>query len=628
MSENENVSNNQQPRPSSSRRRSGGGRHGGMGMMPGEKAKDFKGTLKKFLNYIGKYKVRVIFVILCAIGSTIFTIVGPKILSKATNKLFEGLMGMVTGTGTGIDFGYISGIILTLIALYVASLILSYAQGFLMSRVSTGVVYNLRKDISEKINKLPIKYFDKKTHGEVLSYVSNDIDTINQTLTQGLTQSITSVVTFLGILIMMFTINWQMTLVAVGMVLLNFIFFPIIMGKSQKYFKGQQEHLGHVNGHIEEMYGSHIIVKAFNGEEDSLKTFNEHNENLYKSAWKAQFLSGIIYPITLFIGNLGYVVITILGGYLASKGTINVGDIQAFMQYIRQFTQPIAQIANISNVFQQTMASAERVFEFLEEEEEVKETENPVSTDNIKGGIEFKNVNFGYDPEKTIIHNFSAKVEPGHKIAIVGPTGAGKTTIVKLLMRFYDVNKGEVLLDGNNIKDFTRNGLRSQFAMVLQDTWLYNTSVMENIRYGKLDASDEDVINAAKTAQVDHFVHTLPEGYNMLLNEEASNISNGQKQLLTIARAVLADPKVLILDEATSSVDTRTEILIQTAMDNVMKGRTSFIIAHRLSTIRNADIILVMNEGDIVEQGNHDELLAKNGVYANLYNSQFEVEAE
>ena len=601
--------------------------HGPMGGA-GEKAKDFKGTSKKLLNYLGKYKVSIAVVILFAIASTIFTIVGPKILGKATTKLFEGVMEMVGGSGAGIDFGYIGMILGSLLGLYIISALFSYIQGFLMSGVSMKVTYNLRRDISVKIHKLPLKYFDQRSYGEVLSHITNDVDSVSQTLNQSLTQIITSATTLVGILVMMLSISWQMTLVALCIIPISLIFVLFIVKRSQKYFKSQQDYLGHVNGHVEEMYGAHTLVKAFNGEEQSGKTFDQYNEKLYTSAWKAQFLSGLMQPVMNFIGNLGYVAVCILGGYLAIQGRISVGDIQAFIQYVRQFTQPITQVANISNILQQTMASAERVFEFLDEKEEEPDTDHPASIENIQGSVEFKHVKFGYHSDRIIIKDFSASIKPGQKVAIVGPTGAGKTTMVKLLMRFYDVNSGEILVDGVNIKDFARNDLRSLFGMVLQDTWLYNDTIKENIRYGRLDATDEEIYAAAKAAQVHHFVRTLPGHYNMVLNEEASNVSQGEKQLLTIARAILADPKILILDEATSSVDTRTEVLIQKAMDNLMKGRTSFIIAHRLSTIRDADLILVMRDGDIVEQGTHQELLEKGGFYANLYNSQFERQEE
>lgn len=613
-----------------------GGPMGGMGSV--EKAKDLKGTFRKLMKYIAQYRVSLIVVFFCAILSTIFTIIGPKILGKATTKLFEGVMGMITGSGSGIDFSAIAEILIFLMLLYVVSLVFSYIQGYIMSGVSMKVTYNLRNELAQKINKLPLSYFDKVNNGEVLSRITNDIDTLSQSLNQSVTQIITSITTLIGILIMMITISWQMTLVALCIIPVSTLFVFFVVSRSQKYFSQQQEYLGHVNGHIEEMYGGHVVVKAYNGEEKSVQQFDEYNDTLYVSSWKSQFLSGMLMPIMNSIANIGYVGICILGGYLAVHRGLAVGDIQAFIQYVRQFTQPITQIANISNVLQQTMAASERVFEFLEEEEEVAENPNPIrlnygeepSNDDmildVKGSVQFAHVHFGYTPDKVIVNDFSANIEPGKKVAIVGPTGAGKTTIVKLLMRFYDVNDGAILIDGYNIKDFTRNELRSLFGMVLQDTWLYNGSIMENIRYGKLDATDEQVIKAAKAAQVDHFVHTLPDGYNMVLNEEASNVSQGQKQLLTIARAILSDPKILILDEATSSVDTRTEILIQRAMDNLMKGRTSFIIAHRLSTIKDANLILVMKDGDIVEQGTHEELLVQNGFYSGLYNSQFEHE--
>ncbi|MEF3308511.1 ABC transporter ATP-binding protein [Paenibacillus sp. GYB004] len=601
-----------------------GGGPGGPGMMmPGEKAKDFKGTFKKLISYLGKYKIAVSLVILFAIGSTIFNILGPKILGEATTKVFEGVMAMISGTGDGIDFGYVSRVMLILVALYLISALFAYIQGYIMSNVAMKVTYNLRRDISEKIHKLPLKYFDKRNYGEVLSHITNDVDAISQSLNQSLTQIITSVTSIVGIMIMMFTISWQMTLVALFVLPLSFIFIMFVVKKSQKHFVAQQESLGHVNGHIEEMYGSHTVMKAFNGEEESLKKFDEHNEKLYNSAWKSQFLSGMMMPIMMFIGNLGYVAVCILGGYLAVNGRISVGDIQAFIQYMRQFTQPIAQVANISNVLQQTVAAAERVFEFLAEEEEPADTATPADTSKVKGAVRFDNVHFGYNPEKPVINNFTAHVQPGQKVAIVGPTGAGKSTIIKLLMRFYDIQSGAILIDDTDIRDFARNDLRSLFGMVLQDTWLYNNTIKENIRYGKLDATDEELYAAAKAAQVDHFIRTLPDGYDMMLNEEASNVSQGQKQLLTIARAILSNPQILILDEATSSVDTRTEILIQKAMANLMKGRTSFVIAHRLSTIRDADLIFVMKDGDIIEQGTHDELLARGGFYENLYNSQF-----
>jgi ATP-binding cassette subfamily B multidrug efflux pump len=598
--------------------------HGPMAMMKGDKARDFRGTMIKLGQYLGSYRITIIFVMVLAAASTAFTIVGPKILGKATTKLFEGVMGQITGTGSGIDFAYIGNILLTALALYLASALLSYGQGWIMSGISMDVTYRFRKDIAAKINRLPLKYFDGTSQGEVLSRVTNDVDTVSQTMNQSLSQIITSVTSVIGVLIMMLTISWQMTLVALLVVPLSMMVIGVVIGRSQKYFKQQQDYLGHVNGHVEEMYGGHLVMKAFNGEEDSVRRFDVLNGTLYSSAWKSQFLSGLMMPIMGFVGNVGYVGVSILGGYLAITGAITVGDIQAFIQYVRSFTQPITQIANISNILQQTAAAAERVFEFLGEAEEEPDTVTPVVPEAVKGFVAFQGVRFGYHPEKTVIKNFSADIKPGQKIAIVGPTGAGKTTMVKLLMRFYDVNEGSILLDGHNIRDFTRHDLRRRIAMVLQDTWLYNDTIMENIRYGRESATDEEVINAARAARVDHFVRTLPGGYNMVLNEDASNVSQGQKQLLTIARAILADPEILILDEATSSVDTRTEVLIQEAMDTLMQGRTSFVIAHRLSTIRNADLILVMRDGDIVETGTHEELLARNGYYAELYNSQFD----
>lgn len=607
------------------RRSSHKGNRGPGGMViSGEKANNFKGTMKKLIKYLSVYKISIGIVIIFAIASTVFSIVGPKILGKATTKLFEGVMAKISGTGS-IDFGYIGRIIVLLVILYAAGSLFSYVQGWIMSGISMKVSYKFRKDISEKINRIPLKYFDRTNHGEVLSRVTNDVDTLSQTLNQSLSQIITSVTMVLGVLVMMFSISWQMTLVAICIIPLSFGIIMIIIKYSQKYFKQQQDYLGNLNGHVEEMYGGHIVMKAFNGEKKSIDKFDGMNGRLFGSAWKSQFLSGIMMPMMNFIGNLGYVGICILGGWLTVKKVIEVGDIQAFVQYVRSFTQPISQIANISNILQQTAASAERIFEFLEEEEETPDSSAAARPENIKGYVEFKNVRFGYDPDKIIINNFSASVKPGQRIAIVGPTGAGKTTIIKLLMRFYDIDSGQILVDGRDIRDFTRKDLRSIFGMVLQDAWLYNGSIMENIRYGRLDASDEEVIEAAKAAHVDNFVHTLPEGYNMILNEETSNVSQGQKQLLTIARAIIANPRILILDEATSSVDTRTELQIQKAMENLMKGRTSFIIAHRLSTIRDADLIFVMDHGDIVEQGNHRELLKKGGAYAKLYNSQFEV---
>jgi ATP-binding cassette subfamily B multidrug efflux pump len=605
-------------------RRAGPMGHGGpMAMMKGEKPRDFKGTMAKLIQYLGSYKLSILIVMIFAIASTVFSIVGPKILGMATTKLFEGVIGIISGSGS-IDFSYIVQILLFVLGLYVLSTLFSYIQGWVMSGISMKITYRFRQDISQKINCLPLRYFDGTSHGEVLSRVTNDVDTVSQTLNQSLTQAITSVTTVLGVLVMMLTISWQMTLVALVMLPLSFLIINFIVNKSQVFFKRQQDFLGHVNGLVEELYGGHAVVKAFNGEEKSNTQFNEINDTLTDSAWKSQFLSGLMFPIINFVGNLGYVAIVILGGFLATKNLITIGDIQAFIQYVRSFTQPITQIANISNIFQQTAAAAERVFEFLAEEEEKPDTANPVKLSKVEGQVEFKDVHFGYVPEKIIINDFNALVKPGQKIAIVGPTGAGKTTMVKLLMRFYDVSSGAILVDGHDIRDFTRTDLRKMFAMVLQDAWLYNGSIMENIRYGRGDANDDQVIQAAKAARVDHFIRTLPEGYNMVLNEETSNVSQGQMQLITIARAILADPSILILDEATSSVDTHTEVLIQEAMNTLMQGRTSFIIAHRLSTIRDADLILVMNMGDIVEQGTHAELLARGGFYASLYNSQFE----
>jgi len=598
------------------------GRH--MSMMKGDKARDFKGTMGKLLEYLGSYKTGILIVMIFAIASTGFTIAGPKILGRATTILFEGVMEKIAGTGSGIDFDAIGRIILITLALYLGSALFGYIQGWIMSGISMDITYRFRKDIAEKIDRMPFKYFDNTSQGEVLSRITNDVDTVSQTLNQSLSQIITSVVTVVGVLIMMLTISWQMTLVALLIIPLSMGIVILVVRQSQKYFTQQQEYLGHVNGHVEEMFGGHLVMKAFNGEAESVKQFEGLNDTLYSSAWKSQFLSGLMMPVMRFVGNLGYVAISVLGGYLAIQKAITVGDIQAFIQYVRSFTQPITQIANISNILQQTAAASERVFEFLDEEEEIPDVDNPVQPDDIKGHVVFQNVQFGYDPDKIIINDFSVDVQPGQKIALVGPTGAGKTTIVKLLMRFYDVNQGAILVDGHDIKDYKRADLRCLFGMVLQDTWLYNDTIMENIRYGHPGASDDDVIKAAKAAHVDHFVRTLSDGYDLVLNEEASNISQGQKQLLTIARAIVTDPSMLILDEATSSVDTRTEVLIQQAMDNLMQNRTSFIIAHRLSTIRNADWILVMNEGDIVEQGVHEELLESGGFYAELYQSQFE----
>lgn len=611
----------------------GGGHHA---MMAGEKAKDFKASIKRLLTYLSPYKLAITAVLLFAILSTVFTIVGPRILAKAIDELYSGLVRIISGKPEGIRFDYIGRVLLILLGLYGISAAFSYLQGFIMADVSTTVSYRLRNAIGQKINKLPLSFFDKVSQGEILSRVTNDVDLLNNSLSQSITQIISSATTMLGVLIMMLSLSWKMTLVALGMLPLSLLLVLSVVKRSQKHFRKQQEYLGHVNGHIEEMYGGHVVMKAFNGEEKSVKEFEKYNSQLYDSAWKSQFISSLMMPMMRFVGNLGYVVICILGAYLTTIGAMTVGGIQAFIQYVRSFTQPINDIANISNILQQIAAAAERIFEFLDEEEEKEDNikayintgfdkENePLSKVDIRGNVDFINVHFGYSPDKTVINDFSASIKEGQKVAIVGPTGAGKTTIVKLLMRFYEVNDGAILLDGHDIRDFSRNDLRSVFGMVLQDTWLYNGTIMDNIRYGRLDATDEEVIKAAKAAQVDHFVRTLPDSYNMVLNEEASNVSQGQKQLLTIARAILADPKILILDEATSSVDTRTEVYIQKAMYNLMKGRTSFVIAHRLSTIKDSDLILCMNEGDIVEQGTHEELLKMNGFYASMYYSQFE----
>ena len=589
-----------------------------------ERAKDFKKTTKKLIrSYLINYKIPIIIVMIFAIGSTIFTIVGPKILGNATTEIFNGLVSKLSG-GTGIDFGKVGQIALTLLGLYVISALFSFVQRFLMTNVAQKITYKLRNDVAIKINKLPMKYFDKKTNGEVLSIITNDIDTLSMNLNQSITEIITSVCTIIGILVMMFSISWQMTLISLVILPIAGILVTGIVKKSQKYFTRQQDYLGHVNGQVEEIYGGLNIVKVFNAEEKVTKDFEKANDELYHSGWKSQFLSGLMFPVMNFISNVGYVAVAVAGGYLAINGTITVGNIQSFIQYNKQFTQPINQLAQISNMLQAMMAAAERIFEFLEEPEEEVTTKGNIDTSKLKGNVEFKHVKFGYDPDRTIIKDFNANVHEGQKIAIVGPTGAGKTTMVKLLMRFYDVTDGEIDVDGHNVKDFDRGELRKMFGMVLQDTWLFGGTVKENIKYSKEDATDTEVVEAAKAAHVHHFIKTLPNGYNSLINEESTNISAGQKQLLTIARVILADPKILILDEATSSIDTRTEIQIQSAMDNLMKGRTSFIIAHRLSTIKNADLILVMNHGDIVEQGTHDELLAKNGFYADLYNSQFE----
>ena len=603
------------------RRRGPGG-----GMAPAEKAKNFKGSISKLMQYIGRYKIAILAVMIMAAASTVFTVIGPKVLGKATTGLSEGLMKKITGTG-GIDFSYIGRILIIVLCLYACSAIFSFIQGWIMTGVSQKVCYRLRKEISEKINRMPMKYFESRTYGEVLSRITNDVDTLGMGLNQSITTIITSVATMIGVLVMMLSISPLMTIIAIVILPISVGLVSFVVKKSQSYFKTQQEYLGHINGQIEETYGGHMVVKSFNKEKDMVDTFDKTNAVLYSSAWKSQFFSGMMQPIMMFVGNLGYAGVALSGGMLAINGVITIGDIQAFIQYVKNFTQPITQIAQVINQVQSMAAASERVFEFLEEEEEEQIAANPVPTDNIRGEVEFKHVKFGYKEDQIIIKDFCANVKPGQKVAIVGPTGAGKTTMVKLLMRFYDVNSGEILIDGHNIKDFNRRDLRDAFGMVLQDTWLYKDTIMENIRYGKLDATDEEVIAAAKAAHAHHFIETLPGGYNMELNEDASNVSQGQKQLLTIARAILADNPILILDEATSSVDTRTEIQIQNAMDNLMKGRTSFVIAHRLSTIKDADIILVMKEGDIVEQGNHEELLAKGGFYADLYNSQFE-EAE
>lgn len=600
--------------------------HGPGAMAAGEKAKNFKGTMKNLFQYMNRYYVAFVIVLIFAVGSTIFNVVGPKILGKATTKIFEGLTGKIDGSA-GIDFDAIGKILIFLIGLYVISALCSFVQGFIMSGISQKITYRMRKEIVEKINRMPMKYFDTKTHGEVLSRVTNDVDTLGQSLNQSITQLITSICTIVGIFIMMLTISPLMTVVTVLILPISMFLMGIVIKKSQKYFKEQQEYLGHINGQIEEVYSGHVVVKAFNKGDAVVEEFDGMNKILYHSAWKSQFLSGLMQPIMSFVGNLGYAVVAILGAYLAIQGTIEVGEIQSFIQYVRQFTQPIGQLAQVSNMLQATAAAAERVFEFLAEEEEVQLAENPVAVDNIEGNVSFENVHFGYSEDKIIINDFSTEVTQGKKVAIVGPTGAGKTTMIKLLMRFYDVTSGSIKVDGHDIRDFNRSDLRSLFGMVLQDTWLFKGTIMENIRYGRLDATDEEVIAAAKAAHADHFIKTLPQGYQMELNEEASNISQGQKQLLTIARTILADNKILILDEATSSVDTRTEVRIQKAMDHLMEGRTSFIIAHRLSTIRDADLILVMKDGDIIEQGNHEELMEQNGFYASLYNSQFEMSA-
>lgn len=606
-------------------RRPGGPMGHGPGGIPGEKAKDFKGTMGKLLRYISSYTVPIILVALFAVGSTVFSIIGPKKLGNATTEIFNGLVAKISGVeGGGIDFEKLGNILLFLLFLYILSALLSFLQGIIMTGITQRISYRLRKEISQKINRLPMKYFDGMTHGEVLSRVTNDVDTVSQSLNQSMTQIVTSVTTIIGVLIMMLSISPLMTLAALVILPISLLCISFIVKHSQKYFKAQQEYLGHVNGQVEEVYGGHNVVKVFNNEKNVIDQFDKTNNTLYGSAWKSQFLSGTMMPIMNFIGNLGYVVVSILGGWLVIRKAIEVGDILSFTQYVRNFTQPISQAAQVMNMLQSTAAAAERVFAFLEEAEEDQVVTHPVSIDGLEGRVKFDHVSFGYTPDKQIIKDFNALVQPGQKVAIVGPTGAGKTTMVKLLLRFYDVSGGAIYVDGHDVRDFNRSELREMFGMVLQDTWLFNGTVMENIRYGRLDATDEEVIEAAKAAHVHHFIQTLPDGYQMVLNEEASNVSQGQKQLLTIARAILADPKILILDEATSSVDTRTELLIQKAMDNLMQGRTSFIIAHRLSTIRDADIILVMRDGDIVEQGTHEQLLAAGGFYASLYNAQFD----
>lgn len=609
-------------RPVNRPRRGPHGPHGPGGGPPMEKAKDFKGTLRKLLNYVKPFKAAIIAVMIFAVGSTVFNIAGPKVLSGATTEIFNGLVSKVSG-GSGVDFDKIARILLTVMGMYVLSGSFMFVQGWLMSGVSQKMTYRMRKDISEKIHRIPMKYYESNTHGEVLSRVTNDVDTLGMSLNQSITQLITSVTTLIGVLVMMLSISGILTVIALLILPISTVLVMIVVKKSQKYFKQQQEYLGHVNGQVEEVYGGHLVIKAFNREERSREEFERDNRILYKSAMLSQFLSGMMQPIMQFVGNLGYVGVAVVGAWLAARGSISVGDIQAFIQYVRQFTQPINQIAQVSNMLQSMAAAAERVFEFLEEDEEENNGSNPVAPEKIEGNVEFEHVKFGYDPNKIIISDFSADIEKGQTVAIVGPTGAGKTTMVKLLMRFYDVNGGSIRVDGHDIREFDRSSLREAFGMVLQDTWLFNGTIMENIRYGRLDATDEEVIAAAKAAHVDRFIRTLPDGYQTELNEESGNVSQGQKQLLTIARAILADNKILILDEATSSVDTRTEIRIQKAMNNLMKGRTSFVIAHRLSTIRDADLILVMKDGDITEQGTHEQLIEKNGFYAALYNSQF-----
>lgn len=602
-----------------------GGPMGGHGMMVGEKPKNFKKSIKRLFSYLKPFKKQLYTIVVLAAVSTIFAIYGPRVLMKATNKLVEGIQNMITGAGGGIDFGYIGAVLIWLAVLYIISSLFSYLQGFIMAGIAAKVSYNLRNELMAKLNKLPLDFFNKTSHGEVLSRITNDVDLLSQSMNHSFTQIITSVVSIIGVLIMMITINWKLTLIALATIPVTIGLVMVVVKFSQKHFKGQQKYLGTVNGIVEEIYGGHVVVKAFNGEKKAVEMFELENEKLYNSSWKAQFISGLMMPVMKFIGNIGYVVICIVGAAMTVRGSMTIGGIQAFIQYLRSFTQPISQIGNISNQLQMTVAASERIFEFLDEgEEQESEVKYTIDKSKIIGDVRFENVRFGYDESENVIKDFTAEIKPGQKIAIVGPTGAGKTTMVKLLMRFYDLKGGVIYLDGRNITEYSRRDIRNAFGMVLQDTWLYNSTIMDNIRYGRLDATDKEVIEAAKTAQADHFIRTLPGGYNMVINEEAGNISQGQKQLLTIARAVLSDNKVLILDEATSSVDTRTEILIQRAMDALMKGRTSFIIAHRLSTIKNADLILCMQDGDIVEKGNHPELMEKNGFYANLYNSQFD----
>jgi ATP-binding cassette subfamily B multidrug efflux pump len=616
------MSDSTQNRAREARRQQG---HAGM-MLGSDKATNFRGTIKRLLQYGAKYKAAVVMVFILAIGSTVFTIAGPRILGTATTELFEGTMARIAGTG-GIDLSAIGRILVTVLGIYLASAAFSAVMGWTMAGVATDLSYRLRQDIISKIDRIPLKYFDSTPQGDVLSRITNDIDTVNQSLSQSLTQIITSIVTVVGVLGMMFSINWIMTLAALIMLPVSGVIVGGVMGRSRKHFRAQQEYLGKVNGHVEEMFGGHLVVKAFNAEERSVAVFDEQNGTLYTSAWKAQFLTGLLRPMMGFVSNLGYVVVAVIGATLAARGALTVGNIQAFIQYVAYFTQPVTQLASMANVLQMTAAAAERVFTFLDEDQEIPETEAPVSLERVDGHVEFRDVHFAYDPEVPVIKGFSAAADPGTKIAIVGPTGAGKTTMVKLLMRFYDVAEGAIFVDGHDLRDYRRRDLRDNFAMVLQDTWLYNGTIRENIRYGRPDATDEEVVAAAEAAHADHFIRTQPEGYDLVLNEETSNLSQGQKQLLTIARAILADPRILILDEATSSVDTRTEELIQKAMDGLMAGRTTFVIAHRLSTIRNADLILVMDEGDIVEQGTHNELLERGGFYAELYESQFEPEA-